>query len=1083
MILHWAYQTTIDYPNFDPSPFISSIIDQLCDFNDAVRNASKITLQNIYVSRPQIQQIIVDEISQRKNIRPNLISEITVNRRSSSNFRAANIASPYREGLFNRGILSQNDIQFDSDILKSNQKDFPMKKPMNYDKFIRPGSEIGYINPETRIRNLTPDLKKLSIDKPSIGSSAPLNKMSPLDKKSRSILSHTPSKPSLPDAVPLYLDTQKAVEREFSSRSRFFDGKESEENWSNREKSVEYFRRVISGNSPSDYPDELYKELKKILPSLLKALNSLRTTLSIVTIKLFEEIIIKFSERSINLLDFIFENLLGLCSTTKKLVNQAAVNSLSSIVRFTPINEKSLKLLSRNLTSKSIPLRQSCVTISASMVLGGSLELEPSSEFLLSYYSNLIQIGINDSTVSIRNESKALYTNIAQIHPYFADMIYNKSSASTKSILEKLVGNKTSPLSTSAKTGSTTKSNYNSKNFIKNDFIQTPYSPTSSVNHQNLIEKKSIIRPLYSSSYKGSDKNEKVLRTNSRDSYNYISPSEKGQKFNPPKFLSPANNFQPIQGGQKRSVSSSLINKDSIYHERAFTPSIETNSSSPFYPQSLVPEYNYDSSIRFTKKDPSYNSNSSMKNQDSGKIKYPQINEFRNFDSSFSQDFEKNLMPENYNDETSVLKNDSFFNNNVTVDKKNSDFNGESGVGLAPKTEIYDQMSSKYKLELIINSGNFPKLVPSFGIADTSNQLIIDSIEQYFKIQIVIDSVVDYNNGKDYGALYNDFKELSRFIKNDSCSWLWDLVPLPLLNYSKSMYPQKISLEDILYFNENESLFKRFSDAILVTLRLPLDSKSNFAQHLVALDCSRLLIRKRGGHLIMYDDISKLFWELLRFKALNFQSIVGSTDAVLDQLLSSLNTQVISDLFTSFLERCPLPKIKFLLDHDHNLINGGNANEILTPSLITEKSDDPLNLLKSTRILGYGLDMLSTFITKFCAEFFDLDKFMIYIIKAMNHPRTTVRESAIFVAMSIREKLNISSATLIGIMSDGPFYSDDHSQNAEYPELELDYYLKKYRQFIESSYKILTPVQTDFFSYLLLLDSSHRNLISIMSRN
>ncbi|OMJ19750.1 Protein stu1 [Smittium culicis] len=1103
MALHWVFQTTVDYQSFLPTTYIEAIVDLLFDFNDSVRNAAKIILQNIYNLRPEIQQKIVDEISQRKNIKPNFITEITISRRPSSRLRAANVASPYREGLFNRGLSSRANSQLDSDYQRSATQDFSSLKSKDANKYYRSGSELGFRNNETRMSTLTPDIKNTISDRFTQSSKPPSSyKLPSIDKKSKPSYNQiSPTKSSVSDVIPLFLDSPKALEREFGQRTAFFEGKESEENWSNREKSINYFRRVIYGNSPTDYPNDLYRELKKILPSLLKALTSLRTTLSTITIKLFEEIITNFADKASLFFDFIFENLLSLCSTTKKLLYQAAVSSLSVIISSVPINEKPLKLLSKNLDSKNIPLRQSSITISAYLLFKRDFEVSSSLGKLVPHFTKLIHVGINDSSLPIRNESKSLYNHILQYHEDLADMIYNESNQSTKSSLSKLQGNKHTPNTSLKKSSLPAKSSPGIRSTKQYNTSQQQSSPTSViVSRQNSLEKNKYSRSPYISAPKSLPKYTDTPMYNGRK----LSNSDKyfplpRNNVDSPSFKQYRNKSSFDKSPNKRNVQSQS-SKLEYSAARSFTPTIESNSRKISHPQNnILSNYEHDLSNRLKNSSFVTDYNSLVRKEIySPSVSTSKISPRNPFspNSSLNKvpfDMQADINNNNHLQNKSSLDQypiinsfDLFAGNSQDIVTDSKIIIDNKPIGLS--INDYNDLSASEKLELLTNFNCFDSIYSSFGFSEPQDELTNSAIYEYFTAQLVIESFI-FKTNKDQASndVLKNLKLLSRYIKSDSSSWLWELQPLPLLNLNAPITSQSFSIHDLLYFNKSESLFARFASAILEALRLPLSINFELSQHLAALDQSRLLVRRKGHLVTDYNDANKLFWELLRFKAFNDQSVVGSTDATLDQILISFDKKVLLDLLTSLLKRCPLPEISFIFESDSETTARSFSSECdLKPELVTPRLDDPYNILNSTRVLGYGLDILSTYISKFYSEeLLDISEFMIYLIKAMYHPRSTVRESAVFTTIALKEKLKISDSVFSEILNNQTLTVDFiQSENGEADSEKhnsVTFYLEKYAELLDSNYKSLSQADRKFFSFLLLLDKNHRNLVTLVS--
>lgn len=131
---------------------------------------------------------------------------------------------------------------------------------------------------------------------------------------------------------PLYINTQRELDETFRDMHPFFEGKESEQNWLKREQSCQKLRRINAGNAPSDFHDAYLIDLKALLDGILKAVNSLRTSLSKEGCNLVQEAAKTAGPGLDPMVEILLQNLIKLCGGTKKISSQQANATVDIIV-------------------------------------------------------------------------------------------------------------------------------------------------------------------------------------------------------------------------------------------------------------------------------------------------------------------------------------------------------------------------------------------------------------------------------------------------------------------------------------------------------------------------------------------------------------------------------------------------------------------------------------------------------------------------------------------------------------------------------------------------------------------------------
>lgn len=131
---------------------------------------------------------------------------------------------------------------------------------------------------------------------------------------------------------PSYVNTQRELDEVFREMHQFFEGKESEGNWLKREQSCTKIRRLNAGNAPSDFRDTFLANIKSLLDGILKAVNSLRTSLSKEGCSVIQEIARNVGPGLDPMVEILLQNLIKLCGGTKKISSQQGNATVDIII-------------------------------------------------------------------------------------------------------------------------------------------------------------------------------------------------------------------------------------------------------------------------------------------------------------------------------------------------------------------------------------------------------------------------------------------------------------------------------------------------------------------------------------------------------------------------------------------------------------------------------------------------------------------------------------------------------------------------------------------------------------------------------
>ncbi|KFY27314.1 hypothetical protein V493_03571, partial [Pseudogymnoascus sp. VKM F-4281 (FW-2241)] len=142
---------------------------------------------------------------------------------------------------------------------------------------------------------------------------------------------------------PAYVNTVRELEDTLHDMHPFFDGKESEHNWLKREQSCAKLRKLNAGNAPADFHDAWLMGVKGLLDGILKAVNSLRTSLSKEGCAVVQEIARTAGPGLDPMVEILLQNLIKLCGGTKKIASQAGDATVDIIISHVSYNQRILQ--------------------------------------------------------------------------------------------------------------------------------------------------------------------------------------------------------------------------------------------------------------------------------------------------------------------------------------------------------------------------------------------------------------------------------------------------------------------------------------------------------------------------------------------------------------------------------------------------------------------------------------------------------------------------------------------------------------------------------------------------------------------
>ncbi|KIJ70299.1 hypothetical protein HYDPIDRAFT_78420 [Hydnomerulius pinastri MD-312] len=319
---------------FPVRPYLPLLVDALEDTDGNVRACATPSVIELFTG-PGVTDAARADIKKemtKKNVRKTIVDNITAKLMSSS--RSAGASTPQSEG-------SENG---------------------------EPGGKKDYIPPSLMLQNRRPTVGASSGGPPAATPMARAvshgNVREPSRPASRAAMVASPPIPQSSGEAASTVETafiasSRDLENEFATMTKAFEGRETEHNWAARERGIQRVRGMLRGDIHIRYPDVFLQCLRDgFIQSSLKALASLRTTVSANACSLYSELAVALGTGIDPFCETLFTNLLRMAGFTKKIIAQQSQQTVSVIVQHASAHPRTLlTLLWNTLQDKTVQSR------------------------------------------------------------------------------------------------------------------------------------------------------------------------------------------------------------------------------------------------------------------------------------------------------------------------------------------------------------------------------------------------------------------------------------------------------------------------------------------------------------------------------------------------------------------------------------------------------------------------------------------------------------------------------------------------------------------------------------------------------
>ena len=260
---------------------------------------------------------------------------------------------------------------------------------------------------------------------------------------------------------PIYMLSERELSDTMRDMLPHFEGKETEHNWMPRDKAVLKIRRLLMGNSPTEYHHAFMAGIKSLIDGILKVANTLRTTMSTNGCQLVQELMKTLGSAMDPHTEILLQSFIKMSSATKHIASENGRQTADAVFQHCTYNGRVMQHIWNAYQDKNASTRQ-CATEWIRTVLkrqaGYKSHFESSGGLDLA--EKCIRKGLDDANPKVKEGTRAVYWTFAKVWADRSNAIMDKLDPKSRSLLEKDSNNPNAALhggSTSSSTGATTR--------------------------------------------------------------------------------------------------------------------------------------------------------------------------------------------------------------------------------------------------------------------------------------------------------------------------------------------------------------------------------------------------------------------------------------------------------------------------------------------------------------------------------------------------------------------------------------------------------------------------------------------------
>ncbi len=249
------------------------------------------------------------------------------------------------------------------------------------------------------------------------------------------------AQPPAPEVVPMdpiYVQSKHELEDIFRAMLPHFEGKESEGNWTQRDKAVLQIRRMTKGNAPSEFHQVYMAGLKSTIEGILKVANSLRTTMSSNGCLLVQELARTLGPALDPHVEILIQSFIKMSAATKHIASENGKITADAIFQNCTYHARMMQHVWNAVQDKNAQTRQ-CASDWLKTILkreaGYKHRFESSGG--LELVEKCLKKGLDDANPKVKENTRATYWMFAKTWPEKASAISASLDPKSKSALDR----------------------------------------------------------------------------------------------------------------------------------------------------------------------------------------------------------------------------------------------------------------------------------------------------------------------------------------------------------------------------------------------------------------------------------------------------------------------------------------------------------------------------------------------------------------------------------------------------------------------------------------------------------------------
>ncbi|KAI5294117.1 suppressor of tub2 mutation [Ascosphaera acerosa] len=298
--------------------YVPSLVACLEDADNGVRETAKAVVIELFQNAPPKAQLDLKKQLQAHNVRKSIVAAILTSIGASMDDAGAAAGPQVATGATAVRLDSARPA---SSLSTRRERDMPSRSASALSNHASTTSATTGLMPADRKERALSASEAATAAQPDI-----------LALAAATTTTVTTSPDGSENVEPYNVASHHELDDIFRTMAPHFEGRETEQNWSARERAVLLLRRITRGNAPLDHSDHFVAGVKALLDGILKAVNSLRTTVSTAGCALVQELAQTLGPAIDPWCELLLQTMLKVASALKKITSQNANATVDAIV-------------------------------------------------------------------------------------------------------------------------------------------------------------------------------------------------------------------------------------------------------------------------------------------------------------------------------------------------------------------------------------------------------------------------------------------------------------------------------------------------------------------------------------------------------------------------------------------------------------------------------------------------------------------------------------------------------------------------------------------------------------------------------